>query len=97
MNIDGSNAQQLTVSKDEFAGFPKWSPSGRKIVFQSNKKRGNFDIFVMNANGTGLVQLTTNESDDLTPFWAQDGYIYISSDRGDRKGNYNIWRFIFED
>ncbi len=97
MDIDGSNAQQLTVSKEEFAGFPKWSPSGRKIVFQSNKKKGNFDIFVMNANGTGLVQLTTNESEDLTPFWSKDGYIYISSDRGASRGNFNIWRFLYDD
>lgn len=97
MDIDGSNAQQLTVSKEEFAGFPKWSPSGKKIVFQSNKKKGNFDIFVMNANGTGLVQLTSNESEDLTPFWSGDGYIYISSDRGARAGEYNIWRFLYED
>lgn len=95
MDIDGGNAQQLTVSKDEFAGFPKWSPNGTKIVFQSNKNKGNFDIFVMNANGTGLEQLTTNESEDLTPFWSKDGYIYISSDRGDKKGNYNIWRFSY--
>lgn len=97
MDIDGSNAQQLTVSKEEFAGFPKWSPSGTKIVFQSNKKKGNFDIFVMNANGTGLMQLTTNESDDLTPFWSNDGYIYFCSDRGGHRGNYNIWRFYYND
>lgn len=97
MDIDGGNAQQLTTSKEEFAGFPKWSPSGRMIVFQSNKKKGNFDIFVMNANGTGLVQLTTNESDDLTPFWSKEGFIYMASDRGDKKGNYNIWRFHYID
>lgn len=97
MDLDGTNAQQLTVSKEEFAGYPKWSPNGKKIVFQSNKKKGNFDIFVMNANGTGLVQLTTNESDDLTPFWSHDGYIYISSDRGGKAGNYNIWRFFYLD
>lgn len=97
MDIDGSNAQQLTVSKEEFAGFPKWSPSGHKIVFQSNKKKGNFDIFVMNNNGTGLVQLTTNESEDLAPFWSKEGYIYFTSDRGDKKNHYNIWRFYYED
>ncbi len=97
MNVDGTNAQQLTVSKEECACYPKWSPNGKKIVFQSNKKKGNFDIFVMNANGTGLVQLTTNESDDLTPFWSHDGYIYIASDRGGKAGNYNIWRFFYLD
>lgn len=97
MDLDGSNAQQLTVSKEEYAGYPKWSPSGNKIVFQSNKKKGNFDIFVMNADGTGLMQLTTNESEDLTPFWSKDGYIYISSDRGAHKGKYNIWRFYYEE
>lgn len=97
MDIDGGNAQQLTMSKEEWAGYPKWSPSGNKIVFQSNKKKGNFDIFVMNADGTGLMQLTTNESNDLTPFWSKDGYIYISSDRGAQRSSYNIWRFFYED
>lgn len=97
MDIDGGNAQQLTTSKEEYAGFPKWSPTGSKIVFQSNKKKENFDIFVMNADGTGLVQLTTNESDDLTPFWSKEGFIYMASDRGDKKGNYNIWRFHYID
>lgn len=97
MDINGGNAQQLTVSKGEFSGYPKWSPSGKKIVFQSNKKKGNFDIFVMNADGSGLVQLTTNESDDLTPFWSKDGYIYMSSDRGAQSGQYNIWRFYYDE
>ncbi len=97
MDIDGCNAQQLTVSKEEFAGFPKWSPKGDKIVYQANKKKGNFDIFIMNSDGTGLMQLTTNESDDLTPFWSKDGYIYISSDRGGKKGHFNIWRFLYMD
>ncbi len=51
----------------------------------------------MNSDGTGLMQLTTNESDDLTPFWSKDGYIYISSDRGGKKGHFNIWRFLYMD
>lgn len=97
MDVDGSNAQQLSASKEEFAGFPAWSPSGKKIVYQSNKKSGNFDIFVMNADGTGIVQLTTNESDDFEPFWSKDGYIYMTSDRGSKKNEYNIWRFFYED
>lgn len=97
MDIDGSNAQQLTASKDAFAYCPMWSPSGKKIVFQSNKKKSNFDIFVMNANGTGLVQLTNNDSDDVEPFWSTDEYIYMSSDRGAKKGNFNIWRFSYDD
>ncbi len=97
MDIDGSNAQQLTASKDAFAICPRWSPSGQKIVFQSNKKKNNFDIFVMNANGTGLMQLTNNDSDDQSPFWSTDGYIYMSSDRGAKKGKYNIWRFRYDD
>lgn len=97
MDIDGSNAQQLTGSKGEYSLNPKWSPSGKKIVFQTNKKKSNYDICVMNANGTGLVQLTTNESSDWYPFWSKDGYIYMSSDRGGKVGEYNIWRFFYED
>lgn len=77
MEVDGSNAQQITTSKEEYSAFPKWSPSGRKIVFQSNKKKSNFDIFVMNADGTGLMQFTTRESSDIQSFWSQNGCIYI--------------------
>jgi Tol biopolymer transport system component len=37
---------------------PKWSPDGKKIGFTANPE-GKYEIFVMNADGTDMTQLTT--------------------------------------
>jgi Tol biopolymer transport system component len=38
---------------------PKWSPDGTKIGFTANPE-GKYEIFVMDADGRNLIQLTTN-------------------------------------
>ena len=37
--------------------FPAWSPDGRKILFAAGNATSSH-LFVVNANGSGLVQLT---------------------------------------
>ena len=59
-NADGSDARQLThPSHGEQDGFPDWSPDRSKILFAHVAVNGTSDIFVMNADGTGLTQLTS--------------------------------------
>ena len=58
MNPDGTDVQRLTFHAATDAA-PEWSPDGKRIAFQSNRD-GNDDIWVMNADGSGLVQLTDN-------------------------------------
>jgi Tol biopolymer transport system component len=61
MNADGSNPRQLT----RYAGSnPAWSPDGRRIAFR------RFDLFVVNADGSGLRRLARNGS---APAWSPDG------------------------
>jgi len=67
MNPDGSDVQ--TVTSD--GGAPAWSPDGTRIAFIRND--GDNEIFVMNANGTGITQLTSNAADDQGPTWSADG------------------------
>lgn len=43
-----------------------------KIVFHSNRD-GDYDIFAMNADGTGQTQLTFNETQEFDPTWSPDG------------------------
>src|SRR5256886_8944834 len=43
-----------------------------KITFQSNRN-GNFDIFVMNADGSGVTQLTSSPADEFLPLFSPDG------------------------
>jgi len=42
-------------------------------------RTGNGDIYVMNANGTGLTRLTTSRSIDAEPSWGRNGKIAFSS------------------
>jgi Tol biopolymer transport system component/DNA-binding beta-propeller fold protein YncE len=51
---------------------PAWSPDGERLVFQSDRN-GNNDLWIMNRDGTGLVQLTLDPADDLRPTWSPDG------------------------
>jgi len=75
--------------------FPTWSPDGEHIVYTSREGRDNTgaynqDIWVMNANGTGEMQLTTTGSADLRPLVSDDGkWVYFVSNRG---GTWAIWR-----
>ena len=47
------------------------TPSGR-IAFESERD-GNVEIYVMNADGTGLTNLTNNAAGDWIPVWSPDG------------------------
>ncbi|HYE86876.1 MAG TPA: hypothetical protein VEA16_11010, partial [Vicinamibacterales bacterium] len=52
--------------------YPNWSPDGRRIVYQSNRS-GNSEIYVMNADGTGVLRLTDHQAVDENPAWSPDG------------------------
>ena len=95
MDIDGENQTQLTDASLKSAQRPRFSPDGRHIVFDATDESGNFDIYVINKDGSNLTRLTLNKSQDVQPYWSQDGYIYFTSDRGDKKDNLNIWRFKY--
>ncbi len=55
------------------AGYvPKWSPDGTRMAFI--RATGDaFDIYVMRADGTGVVQLTHDAAFDTFPIWSPDG------------------------
>jgi uncharacterized repeat protein (TIGR01451 family) len=73
---------------DDFA--PKWSPDGTKIVFDATVA-GNDDIYVMNADGSGLKRLTYTAAVDENASWSPDGtHIVFDSNRD--QGFYEIYR-----
>ena len=65
-----------------------YSPDGTKIAFMNNYD-GDYEICVMNADGTGTRQLTKNSSFDGYPGWSPDGTkIAFTSNRD---GDLDIW------
>ena len=66
------------------------STSGR-IAFVSDRD-GDNEIYVMNADGSGLVQLTENDSNDSSPAWSPDGKrIAFVSDRDNDVKSHDIY------
>ena len=51
---------------------PAWSPDGQKIAF-ADKSGGNSEVFLMNADGGGLRNLTNDPLPDSTPVFSPDG------------------------
>jgi WD40 repeat protein len=51
---------------------PVWSPDGKRIAFFSDRG-GNFDIWLMNADGSDMQQLTKDPKPDRYPTFSPDG------------------------
>jgi Tol biopolymer transport system component len=94
MRADGTEVKQLTMNgAANFA--PYFHPNGRQIIFASDvnntKSRGtpNFDLFLMNRDGSGLEQVTFDEGFDAFPMFTNDSkkLVWVSS----RKGDINIF------
>ncbi len=73
MNADGTGAPVRLTNNAEEERAASWSPVGSRIVFMCRRGGSDFEICVMNADGTGQVQLTDNTVLDATPTWSPDG------------------------
>ncbi|MGH2978424.1 MAG: TolB family protein [Solirubrobacterales bacterium] len=76
MNPEGTNPVQITEGQvDSIASFfPSWSPDGTKIAFNSGVRGLPYEVFSMNADGSGQTNLTNNaDASDERPAWSPDG------------------------
>lgn len=80
MDRDGSNLRQVTRDMGGANWAPFFSPDGTKIIFATNFKepRGpNFDLYLINVDGTGLEQVTFDETFDGFPMFSPDGTKFV--------------------
>ena len=92
VGLDGESPRQLTFEGNNFLGV--WSPDGKRIAFTSDRSgSGDNEIYVMNADGSQVEQLTDNEVDDAAPAWSPDGrYLAYHSYE---QGVFNIYLYEF--
>ena len=85
-NLDGSFPALLTYDPADTNPAP--SPDGRSVLFMS-RRAGNWDVYRVGIDGTGLTQLTTDTANDGLPTWAPDGesIAFVS----DRDGEWAMW------
>jgi Tol biopolymer transport system component len=80
---------QLTSFGGPDVTSPRWSPDGGRIAFDSNAA-GEFDIYVVGANGGKPRRMTTDPANDGNPSWSHDGQrIYFDSAR---TGKQQVWK-----
>ena len=73
--------------------YPVYSPDGARIAFVSTAD-GNSEIYLMNADGSGVLRLTRDPAEDLQPSWSPDGKRIIFS--SNRNGKYAIYELMLE-
>jgi Tol biopolymer transport system component len=83
MDADGSNKRQIT---DNGAAnwAPAWHPNGRQIIFSSNLQEPgtrNFDLYLINTDGTGLERLTHGGFNSFPNFSSDGSKVLFASDR----------------
>jgi dipeptidyl aminopeptidase/acylaminoacyl peptidase len=74
MESDGNHQIRLAqkIEAIDNRSAPAWSPDSQKIAFVANNPSENlFEIYVINIDGSGLVQLTQGGA--INPAWSPDG------------------------
>ena len=83
IDIDGMKRTQLTKNADMRA--PAVSPDGKQLAYLS-KLSGNYEIWVMDIDGSNQTQITDSNIDEGAPAWTPDGEQIVYSLEG------NIWK-----
>jgi Tol biopolymer transport system component len=71
VDLQAQNRKQLTQG-DGLNFWPSFSPDGRSIAFGSSRD-GDFDIYVMNADGDDVRRLAASPGRDMRPSWSPGG------------------------
>lgn len=87
MNSSGGNRTPLTENKTD--SRPAWSADGRTIVFMSESRHGNWEIYAVDINSAVVTRLTDSAALDGLPTVSPDGSrVAFVSNQG---GGWGIW------
>ena len=70
---------------------PSWSPDGNRIVFESWRD-GNVEIYVMDADGGNLQNLTNHRRGDFSPAWYTPPFAVAPAGK-----TFTMWGWVKQD
>ena len=90
----GEKSPQSLFSAPNISWHLSWHPSGRWVLFSSNKKdKNNFELYLWDLTKNCEQQLTFSEGQDLYPEFSRDGKkLIFTSDRSGSRQLY-LWNF----
>ncbi len=92
MNSDGTSVSKFDLPDMGYVIDPSWSPNGSILAFSWRRPTGNYDIYVMEAATSKIVEITRDSGRNERPSWAPDGrHIVFESTRG---GSRQIWTML---
>lgn len=78
--LDLQSWESMGLAKSMQADLPKWSPDGTQLIFRVwPTEDASFDIWIMNADGSGMRPLADLEGEKQFAAWAPDGASVIFS------------------
>ncbi len=88
---DADRPQQLTAGINTYDGIHgvAWTPDGERIVYVSAADN-NYDLYVMNRDGSSRTRLTYSPDFDWYPTISPDGRSIVFMSK--RSGKYDLWR-----
>ena len=92
IDLASGAVRQLTEGATHHDQNPRWSPDGRRIAFKSTRAGGQYDVYVIDWDGSNLTRITDHPANDHDPVWMPDGQSLIfSSERDSRSDLYRVW------
>ncbi|HXT60430.1 MAG TPA: hypothetical protein VN699_17440 [Pirellulales bacterium] len=70
--FDGEPVKVASIGSGQNDRGPVWSPDGKQLLFTSDRT-GGADLFVMEADGSNVVNLTNHPAWDADAAWSPDG------------------------
>jgi len=72
MNADGSEPRSVTSTQFAREFAPTWSPDGTQLAYQTLNQSGDWEIRVINLDGTGTRVLNTGDGNVFNPHWGSE-------------------------
>jgi len=73
LDVETGQVTVLTEGNGNKDNFPTWSPKGDEISFSSDREDGDWEIYAIHPDGTGLRRITHLPGNDAHSSWSPDG------------------------